>query len=552
MKKRILPILLCLAILFNLAACSAGSGKSSDIIVLFTNDVHCGIDDNIGYDGLAAYKKDMSEQYQYVILADCGDFSQGRYEGSVTRGECIVELMNTVGYDFAILGNHEFDFGTEQLKKNIQHLNANILNCSITYTGSGENWLAQNTKPYAIKTCGKTKVAFIGVSTPWSVSSTTPAYFMENDEFVYDFCGSDGAEHFYENMQNTVDECLENGADYIVVLSHLGTDVETDTPFTSVELAQNTTGIDVVLDAHSHTEASCWVRQNKDGEDVLISSTGTKLAKIGKLVLTQDGTASVGYVDSYTKKDAAVTAKIEEVRSDFEKQMNTVVGNINTSLSCYDSDGIRMIRSREIGMGDFVADAYRIIGNADIGMSNGGGIRADLNSGDITYKDVIAVNPYGHSLCVVKVTGAEIADMLEYFCRYVQSEYKKDGAAYGEDGSFQQVSGLSFTVNTSISGSVQADEADVFIGVSGERRVSDIKVLQNGVYVPIDPDATYTLASLAYMIKEGGSGMLKFLADHELVLDEAIPDYQVLTDYITMLGGDLSQYEHADTRITIK
>lgn len=551
MKKRILPLLLCLAILFNLAACSAGSGKCSDIVVLFTNDVHCGIDENIGYAGLAACKKDMAEQYRYVFTADCGDFSQGSYEGSVTKGECIVELMNAVGYDFAIIGNHEFDFGTEQLKKNIQQLDAQILNCSITYTGSGENWLGENTKPYEIKTCGKTKVAFIGVSTPRTVSATSPSYYMENGEFAYDFC-SDSGEHFYETVQKTVNECQENGADYVVVLSHLGVDVEADTPFTSVELVQNTTGIDVVLDAHSHTEASCWVRQNKDNEDVLISSTGTKLAKIGKLVLSQSGTASVGYIDSYTKKDDTVNAKIEEVRSYFDKQMNTVVGNINTSLSCYDADGIRMVRSRETGIGDFVADAYRIIGNADIGMSNGGGIRADLNSGDITYKDIIAVNPYGHALCVVKVTGAEIADMLEYFCRNVQSEYKKDGVAYGEDGSFQQVSGLSFTVDTSIPDSVQTDEADVFLGVSGARRVSDIKVLQNGVYVPIDPDATYTLASLTYMIKKGGSGMLDFLADHELVLDDTVADYLILTDYINMLGGDLSQYENADTRITIK
>ena len=232
--------------------------------------------------------------------------------------------------------------------------------------------------------------------------------------------------------------------------------------------------------------------------------------------------------------------------------MNAVVGHSSTALSCSDTEGIRMVRSREIAIGDFVADAYRIIGGADIGMCNGGGIRADLKAGDITYGDIISVNPYGNSLCVVKITGAELLDMLEYFYRYVQSDYQKGGVACGEDGSFQQVSGLQFTVDTAVSSSVEADENDVFIGVSGSRRVTDVKVLKDGNYVPVDPSATYTLASHNYMIKDGGCGMLNFLADHELVVNESIADYQVLIDYLDTLGGDLSAYEKADTRILIK
>ena len=550
--KRILSFLFCLAILLSLPACGQKDSRSGDVVVLFTNDVHCGIDDNIGYAGLSAYKKDMEERYRYVVLADCGDFSQGSYEGVVTKGEGIVDLMNEVGYDYAVFGNHEFDYGMEQLKKNVQRSEAQFLNCNVTYHGSGENWMKENTKPYEIRTFGKMKVAFLGVSTPWSVSTSTPLNFMEDGKYVYDFCANDGAAHFYDNMQKYVDECRSKGADFVVVLSHLGMDIGIDSPFTSPELVENTAGIDVVLDAHSHVEASCWVYKNREGGDVLISSTGTKLANIGKLILSADGTASVGYIDHYDGKDDTVTQKITAVRSAFEEQMNAVAAHIDTDLSCTDADGIRMIRSRELAIGDFVADAYRTIGGADIGMCNGGGIRADLKSGDITYKDIISVNPYGNTLCVVKVTGAEILDMLEYFCRAVQSEYKKDGKAYGEDGCFQQVSGLSFTVDTSVPGSAEADETDAFTGVSGARRVSDVKVLRDGVYTPIDPEATYTLAGHNYMIKNGGSGMLHFLAGHELVIDESCADYQVLIDYIGMLGGDLTQYKAADSRITIK
>lgn len=551
MKKRIVSALLCAVILFTLSACTAQDSLKDDIVVLFTNDVHCGIDDNIGYAGLAAYKKDMEEKYKHVVLADCGDFTQGAYESAVSKGEYLVDIMNSVGYDFAVIGNHEFDYGTEQLKKNIGLLKAQFLNCNITYTGSGEDWIGKQTKPYEIKTYGKTKVAFIGVSTPWTVYSMTPLYLMENGETVYHF-GNESPEKFYENVQKYVDECRGNGADYVVILSHLGTDVAVEAPYTSLDLIENTNGIDVILDAHSHTEASCWIRQNKDGEDVLLSSTGTKLANIGKLVLTQDGTASVGYIDNYEKKDDAITNKIAEIRTQFEERMGKVICHIDNDLLCTDENKIRMIRSREVALGDFVADAYRIIGEADIGMCNGGGIRADLKSGDITYKDIIAVNPYGNSLCVVKVTGAEILDMLEYFYRYVQSDYVKDGEAWGEDGSFQQVSGLSFTIDTSVESSVQTDENDAFMGLGQERRVCDVKVLKGGEYQPIDLTATYTIAGHNYMIKNGGSGMLYFLADHELVVDESIADYQVLIDYINRFGGDLSQYNAVDHRITVK
>ena len=551
MKNKILSALLCVAILFTMSACTAQGVQSDDIIVLFTNDVHCGIDDNIGYAGLSAYKKDMEKEYRYVVLADCGDFTQGSYESTVSNGEYPVDIMNSVGYDFAIIGNHEFDYGAEQLKKNIQRSKAQFLNCNITYSGFGENWIGEQTKPYEIRTFGRVKVAFIGVSTPHTVYSCSPLCFMEKGETVYNF-SDESAGMFYETVQKYVDECRANGADYVVILSHLGVDINSDTPYTSLELIENTNGIDAILDAHSHTEASCWIHRNKDGEDVLLSSTGTKLANIGKLVLTADGTASVGYIDHYEKKDDAVTDKIAEIRTRFEEQMGKVICHIDNDLLCTDKDNIRMVRSREIPIGDFVADAYRIIGEADIGMSNGGGIRADLVSGDITYKDIIAVSPYGNSLCVVKVTGAELLDMLEYFYRFTQISYKKDGTAWGEDGSFQQVSGLKFTIDTSVESSVQTDQNDAFTGLGTQRRVRDVMVLRGEGYEPIDPNATYTLASLNYMIKNGGCGMLHFLADHELVLDDAIDDYQVLVDYIHRLGGDLSQYKDADSRITIR
>lgn len=558
MKSRFFAGILCLIMLFGLVACKPEEPvpftvlkDPEDVVVLFTNDVHCGIDGNIGYAGLSAYKKSMSEKYAHVLLVDCGDFTSGEYEGTVSKGEYLVDIANSVGYDYMIFGNHEFDYGMEQLKKLVAASNAQFLNCNVTYTGNGEDWMKTSTKPYEIKTCGEMKIGFIGVTTPNTILSTTPAIFMEDGKNVYDFAGGEDGQKLYTTVQKYVDECRAQGAKYVVVLSHLGTDDE-DSPYTSLDLISNTNGIDAVLDAHSHTEASCWIRQNKDGRDVLLSSTGSKLNKIGQLILGGDGIATVGTVDVYDRKDDGITDKIVSIRSEFESKMETKVGHIDFALPIKDEDGIRMIRTREMPIGDFVADAYRIIGNADIGMCNGGGIAAGLEAGDVTYRDIIAVAPRGNSLCVVKVTGAEIVDMLEYFYRKTQAEYAADGKAVGEEGSFQQVSGLRFTVNTSVATSIQVDDDDAMTGVGDTRRVSDVMVLKDGEYVPIDLSATYTLASHNYMIKNGGSGMLHHLAGHELVVDESIADYQVLIDYMNMLGDDIAKYKTVDDRITVK
>ena len=524
---------------------------TDDIIVLFTNDVHCAISDNTGYAGVAALKAEEEQKSSFVALVDCGDHTQGSYLGAVSKGECAIDIMNEVGYDYAIFGNHEFDYGLEQLKSNIERLDAEYLCCNVTYSGSGENAL-EGIKPYEIEQYGLTKVAFIGISTPLTPINTTASYFKENGEYVYSFAEGENGAVFFDCVQQTVDECIEQGADYVVALTHLGIDEETE-PYTSYDLIENTSGLDVVLDGHSHSTVECESVADKDGDEVLLSQTGTGLENVGELVIPQDGgDISVSLVSDYEKKDEKTAAYIDEITAVYEEQMKRVIAKSNTDLLCGDENGIRMIRSREMPLGNLVADAYRTVGGADIGLCNGGGIRADLKSGDITYSDIISVNPYGNTLCVMEIKGGEILDMLEYFYRSVKSEYVKDGLACGEDGSFQQISGMRLTVNTAIPSSVVTDDMDMFVSVAGERRVSDVQVLKNGEYVPLNPDETYTVASHNYLLKNGGCGMGNLLMNRELILNDTVADYQVLIDYITSLGGDLSQYKAAEGRITVK
>ena len=191
--------------------------------------------------------------------------------------------------------------------------------------------------------------------------------------------------------------------------------------------------------------------------------------------------------------------------------------------------------------------------DADIGMCNGGGIRASLEAGDVKLSDLIEVHPFGNLNCVVKVTGAEVLDMLEYFYKDVQSEYAIGGKAYGESGSFMQISGLKVKVDTSIETPVEMDEKENLIGFKeGTRRVSEVYVEKEGTWYAIDPLATYTLAASNYIIKNGGCGMGILMKDHELVVDCAQPDYQTLIDYVQdYLNGDFSIYQEPAGRITI-
>ena len=551
--RRVLAILLVLCTLFVVVGCDKAPTTSvkDDIVILYTNDVHCAIDQSIGYAGLAAYKKAVLKQTPYVTLVDCGDAIQGDVIGAISDGKYIVDIMNYVGYDYAILGNHEFDYGMEQIKNLMEYSTATYLGCNLTYSGSGENMLA-GLKPYEIKSYGDTEVAFIGVSTPETQTSSTPSYFMENGEFVYDFSdwGDGGA--FYAKIQGYVDECRSAGADYVVVLSHLG-DMEESAPYNSVELIHRTTGVDVVLDGHAHNVIPSRVELNLEGKNVLLSSTGTKLSNIGQLVISKDGYISTGLISGNLPKDEEATLFIDGVKATYEAQVNQIFATSDVALSCYNQEGIRLVRTRETAIGNLCADAYRSLAGADIGFVNGGGIRADLPVGNLTYGNVIAVHPFGNMLCMVEATGQEILDALEVGSHKTDSKISENGYAVGEYGGFLHVSGLRYTINTSIPSGVRFDDNGLFASIDGPRRVCNVQVLSaDGTYVDIDPAATYKVASHNYLLKSSGDGITQF-SDNKLLIDESMSDYQVLMSYISdYMEGYLGIYDGPEGRITVQ
>ena len=516
-----------------------------DIVVLYTNDVHCAIDSNIGYAGLAKYKAEM-EKDNFVVLVDAGDAIQGDTIGTVSKGEYLVDIMNEVGYDFCVLGNHEFDYGTDVLASLLKKADAQYLNATIEYTGNGNN-LLKDTVPYVIERFGFLDVAFIGVSTPESITKSTPRYFMEDGQFVYDFAAG---EDLYAAVQGYVDEVREKGADVVVVISHLGVE-EGSEPNRATDLIANTTGIDVLIDGHSHTTEPSMLVADKSGRKVLYTQTGTKLNNIGKLTISKDGSVKAELV-AEAEKDEAVTAFIEDIKAQYESLVNTVVAHTEVELSITDENGVRAVRNRETAIGDLCADAYRAVADTDIAFVNGGGIRATIKKGDITTANMISVHPYGNALCSCYATGAEILDALEHSVVNTAATAASDGKAVGESGGFLQVSGIKFTIDTSIPSSVKKDDKGLFVAVEGERRVKDVFVEENGEWVPIDPEKTYTVACHNYLLQDMGDGYTMF-TDNVYILDKVLIDNQVIINYICdFLGGNVgSEYAEPQGRITV-
>lgn len=513
----------------------AAPAKSNDIVILATSDVHCGIDQNIGYAGLAAYKAAMQEKYNNVVLVDAGDAIQGDTIGTLSKGEYLIDIMNEVGYDVLVPGNHEFDYGMDQF------LDVIVKKANGTYISAN---FVKDGKPvfdtYKMMTFGEKKVAFVGICTPETLVKSTPTYFQDKyGNYIYDFCNDKTGEALYKSVQTAVDAAKKAGADYVVAVAHLGDD-EGSEPWTSMDVIKNTTGIDVLMDGHAHSTLVKSVK-NKSGKSIKMVATGTKLENIGKIVIAENGVITAEYVgaDVAKDKDAAVTKFIDSIKAKYDALVKKVVAKSDVDLITHDKNENRLVRSQETNLGDLCADAYKNVLGADIAFVNGGGVRAQLAKGNITYGDIIAVHPFGNMACVIEATGQQILDALEFGSRFVGK---------GENGGFLQVAGISYSINTAFESTVEENDKGEFVKVAGKYRVFDVKV--NGE--TLDLNKTYTLASHNYMLKSGGDGYVMFKGC-KVLQDEVMIDNQVLINYIqnNLKGVVGSEYAQAQGRINI-
>ncbi len=534
MKKRFAVGVFVFFLLVSVFTGVSYASENEEIVILFENDVHCSVD---GYAKLAALKEELSAVADYVGVVSSGDFVQGGSLGVVSKGEYIVNLMNLVGYDAITLGNHEFDYKIERLQELTNMLDATIV-CS-NFKKLEED--ISVFEPYIIVSYGDTDIAYIGITTPDTITSSSPAQFKnEAGEYIYSFSG----DNLYDTVQKNIDAAKKDGADYIIALSHLGSESVYE-QWSVQTLIQNTTGLDVVLDGHSHSTIESMVVSDKEGDEVTVASTGTTFANIGKLTIS-DGEIKTELIptEAYEKINDEVASYISQISEEYAKLGERKIGVSEVELTTLDESGNRIIRKAETNLGDLCADAYRVITGADIGMVNGGGIRTNIDIGDITFNEILGVFPFGNKTCVSEVTGQQVVDMLEYGL-----------IAYPEEnGSFQHVSGITFDFDPQIEHSIKLDENQEFVSIEGARRVSNVKVLdkETGEYMPIKLDGIYTLASHSYLLVEYGGGATMF-KESKLLSDTGILDVELLENYITEnLNGVVgAQYAESQNRINV-
>ncbi|MBQ7058848.1 MAG: 5'-nucleotidase C-terminal domain-containing protein [Firmicutes bacterium] len=523
--------------------------KNGETYILFTSDIHCGVDQGFGLAGLAEIKAQLEKAGYEVILVDDGDAIQGETIGTLSKGEAIVDLMNVVGYQVAIPGNHEFDYGMDRFLELSQKAEYTYISCN--FNKEGELVFA----PYVIIEAAGQKIAFVGVTTPKTITSSTPAYFQnEAGEYVYSFMQDETGEGVYQAVQSAVDAARAEGANLVYVMGHLGLEADC-MPWTYADVIANVSGIDVFLDGHSH-DTEHVVMTDKDGNEVTRQAVGTKLSCIGYSHIAADGTIKETGLWSWPNAmtpaelfgiENEIGTVVEDAEKVLDEQLGYVVATTTVDLTIYDptltdqsGNPLRIIRSQETNLGDLCADAYLDQSGADIAFVNGGGIRVSIKKGDITYGDIINVHPFGNMMTVIEVTGQQILDALEWGSHGLPNQ----------SGGFLQVAGLTYEINVDIDSPCQIDENGMFAGIEGERRVQNVMVGGE----PIDPEKTYTLASHDYMLLSKGDGYSMF-EGCTVLQDRVKLDNQVLIDYITgTLGGEVGA-DYADPygqgRITI-
>ena len=573
MMKKLIALVLSLAMAISLVACGGADAPKEDVAILYTNDVHTYIDGTISYDVIAAVKEELKTQYKNVLLIDAGDHAQGTVYGSMDFGETIISLMNASGYDLATLGNHEFDYSMQGTMDIIEWAEYPYVSANF-YKLEGGNRTENVLDSYKMFEMGGHKIAFVGITTPESFTKSTPAYF-QNDagEYIYGIAGGDNGEDLQADVQKAIDDAKKAGATKVIALGHLGDDPASQ-PWTSAETIAKISGLDAFIDGHSHSTVEGDKVADKDGKEVLLTQTGEYFDRMGLMVIGADGTIKTDFIEAeeivekvkdengnvkLDDKGEEVTEVVgyklvselyagaewpvnEEVKAtkdawikDITDELGAIIGTTELVMDNYDTEGTRLVRKEETNTGDFAADAlYYLFDNmdmdVDVAIMNGGGVRNKAITGDISFLTCKEIHTFGNVACLQTVSGQQVLDALEWGAQSV---------GVGESGGFLQVAGVTYTVDTAVESTVQKDDKGVWTGgPTGEYRVKDVKIYnkETNTYEDLDLNAQYNMAGNSYTLRSLGDGFNMF--DGAInVLDYVMVDYMVLANYIMGFDG---------------
>ena len=473
-------------------------------VILHTNDVHGAVN---GYAYIAQLKADYEAKGAEVILVDAGDYSQGKTYVSVTKGADAVTMMNAAGYDVVTLGNHEFDYGYAQLKENMSKAKFKVV-CADVFNEDGTPIFDAN---YTYTTKSGVKVGFFGMETPETQTKANPALikgltFATGDAFT----------------KAAADQVAAlKDADVVICLAHLGIDAES-APYRSTDLYAAVKGIDFIIDGHSHTVMT----KGEKGEP--IQSTGTAFANIGVIVIDNATkkieSNSLFEIKEDTAKDATVAAAAKTIVDRVDAEYGVVFAKSEVTLNGAKAPNGN--RDSETNNGDLITDAmiWKVMQNKEgltvdadhvVAITNGGGIRAAIEPGDVTKKDINTVLPFGNTVVTIYITGEELLEVLE------ASTYSLPV------GGFPQVAGINYTISTAVAYDANAETypASTYYGPKSINRVTINSI--NGK--EFKADDTYAVVTNDFSAA-GGDTYYAFKAatakfDTGIPLDEAVMEY---------------------------
>ena len=530
--RKFLSVLLAMAMVLSLTVTSFAADTAADAkaemagktVILHTNDVHGAVE---GYAYIAQLKADYEAKGAEVILVDAGDFSQGTTYVSSTKGADAVTMMNAAGYDVVTLGNHEFDYGYAQLKENMSKAKFKVV-CADVFNEDGTPIFDAN---YTYTTKSGVKVGFFGMETPETQTKANPALikgltFADKDAFTTAAADQVAA--------------LKD-ADVVICLAHLGVDAES-APYRSTDLYAAVKGIDFIVDGHSHTVMT----KGEKGEP--IQSTGTAFANIGVIVIDDASkkieSNSLYEIKEDTAKDATIAAAAKTIVDRVNKEYGVVFAKSEVTLNGAKAPNGN--RDSETNNGDLITDAmlWKVMQNKEgltvdadhvVAITNGGGIRAAIKPGDVTKKDINTVLPFGNTVAVIYVTGAELLEALE------ASTYSLPV------GGFPQVAGINFTLSTAVAYDANAETypASTYYGPKSINRV----VINSINGKEFKANEVYAVVTNNFCAG-GGDTYYAFAAasaqfDTGIPLDEAVMEY-VTTELKGVIGA---QYAAPQGRI---
>lgn len=553
--KKILALLVAIVMLLGVTSVFAEDAAlplEGCIVILHTNDVHGGARataDNFGYAGIAAAKKSLQAQGATVLLMDAGDAIQGDPIVNMVLGANAVDFMNRAGYDVAIPGNHEFDWGYANLTQILENAQYQFI-CANIFADDGKAIFA----PYTtFEVAEGVKIGVFGLDTPEAATKVHPDK-IKGLKFL-------AGEELFACAQAQVDALKAEGCQLIVCLGHLGQDDES-IGNRSIDLLDKVTGIDLFIDAHSHTVLE---KGDTTHGNTLRVSAGTKSEYLGfvayNMATAEDGTVSLELKDyglcaaNDILRPVMVTGSLPIVDTELNDYVEAVNAEINAALDApfakteVDLNGERDPgnRTEETNLGDLSTDALLWAAREATGqdvvaaVTNGGGIRASVAAGDISMLDMKSVFPFGNTVAILTVKGSELLEALE------AGTYMTPQAI----GAFPQVSGIEFTIDTTVpfEAGEQYPDSTYFAPANPGSRITITTVGGK----PFDPEALYIVATNDFTAAGGDTYYAFRYGFQNSGVNTGVALEDAMVDYIqTVLNGVIGQdYAAPQGRITI-